>query len=65
MKGEKGHHDKESHKGQYSDKKGSKKEHKEGGGHFEAGVHGEKGHKDAKHNDKEEYKKGHSTRGGE
>lgn len=62
--GEKGHHDKEGHKGQYSDKKGSKKAHKEGGGHFEAGVHGEKGQKDTKHSDKEEYKKGHSTRGG-
>lgn len=42
-KGEKGHHDKEEHEGEYDEEKGHKKKHNDEGGYFGEEKKGEKG----------------------
>lgn len=42
-KGEKGHHDKEEHEGEYDEEKGHKKKHNDEGGYFDEDKKGKKG----------------------
>lgn len=62
-KGQKGVHDKETHKGKYTDNKGVKGKKKKEGTHFGVLQHTEKGRKVAKYGESGEHNKGHHTKG--